>query len=1847
MQRSYEIADQFYPADTPPAQGESGGSILGDLGRLTIGGAVRGTGSAISGAGAMIDDIAQTYRGTQDQPGESLVRSGSRAAGEAVGDVGDAVADSVSEEMKAAQAGTQPGGELLDPSTWTLGDDPSLRGIAGIAAEGIGSMVPVVASALVVGPGAAAGVGGAMGGGEGASNARQFVMDAATTMDETGRPEIENLPAYQDLIAQGMNATEATSVLAQRAEADSAFAQSIPAALGGMATSRIISAADGWIGKGGRLARAAKKGAAGALEEGTQEAIEGVAGKAGLAGATGAELNLAEDTFSDFIGGALAGGGIGVAAGSLGAGQNPQGQPTDNNAPPDPLALPAPQPAQGGPLVPAPRQITSDPTAQNPDFAFPGLPAPEGAPAATPETGVVPAPRQIGFDPNVQNPNWSFPSGSPNPGADGSGTGSVAAPDGSLPLSGGDPGAAATILPMGALPGPTPPAGLLPPPAGPIDALAQNMPVPEVEPAPPPQRFPEHKPGSTVRLFDPRAGVPVDGVFIGESESGAMVRVGGQEIELDPAQFDSARDAAKVADELAKEEAKQQKAQRTKGGPTDPQAPAAGRDLSQLRLDDGRGAGSEAIAPQQDSVQQGTDDVSGLAGKSESQPTEGSEPGDRGGRAMAGDAGQPVSELTDGTDTELHHRAAFIEAANRREAAYDAWESTGSLASGPQKDEVDAAIKNLRSVRAASIRDLGKEKTEQLFAAADAATIADTGQQPVNNALQDPVAKAATEAAPDPSDGQKEAGNYRKGHARWNGLDLSIENQKGSRRSGTDPDGNAWSVTMPAHYGYFRSTEGADGDHVDFYMGDNESAQSAYVIDQVDSETGAYDEAKVMLGFDSSADARAAHEAAFSDSKGAARLGGIKKMTVPQLKEWLASDQTKKPVSMTHRRTVENPRTPAPQKRPLINYVIRQLGGIAPTGSVAEELKARGVSSKTAPGLWRKIGRAELDNIPAAEHPDLEALVGRSDDGLYLNPAAIVDAILEEIAGKPQPLGEQAILQQAARDAEAAETANRTGAIDADENGNMDRPIPNRDQDIRPDEDRRADIAGVLDGAIEDFGLYSALTYADREAIIEILDRDGGDVDDAIYDFLARGDDNAIRESSSDGREAAEIPDVPFGDERNDQRPERDDGAEDRSGTQSEGVPGSGEREGNDPDTASDDVDQQVATEAGAEGLPQQVIPGTERSDAQSLQAGSDRARLEMQARQQQSKMRRPNGNSGDAGPLFDSQQDLLSGVTSDATNDNAPESSGKIEDFGEKLEGARKDVWSSYADRMRDADDIDISAEPLSKSWPSPDYQKLIDAGVDPWTVSFIRVVRDAIPTKPQKAWRLKGWVQNVEALRELANRLMRGEITQSDIKSSTADIDTGKTNVLRSIELYEAVGHDKSLKGLRLNAAQYSLLDGQRHDPSLTRWEVTSAAKSTAFSNMPRVIAHGDTKEAALEAFKKAHATLDQQQDKAKKGPKFLIYSRRSAEGSRSYHVGVKIGRDHIDLRDVPDVKEARRLIAEEADALQAQLDRMRDIPNERRDRNSPRVGVDHRSGSDVSPEQFSDTFGFRGVQFGNWVEGGRRQQDLNEAYDALMDLAGILDLPPKALSLNGSLGLAFGARGSGGRNPAAAHYEPNQVVINLTKKQGRGSLAHEWFHAADNYFSRKRDRKDGFITDNSLPGNQVEGLRPELVDAFGDVRRAIAKTDLEKRSANIDKMRTSPYWSTGIEMHARAFESYVIAKLQDQNASNDYLANIVNGAAWGLQAEMSGLGDSYPYLKPDEIETVRPAFDALFETIQTRDTNLGVEMFSRFADREPVAELSGDELGEWNDIRQLGRKAEAWYRKNLVGTTVTNCP
>lgn len=550
-----------------------------------------------------------------------------------------------------------------------------------------------------------------------------------------------------------------------------------------------------------------------------------------------------------------------------------------------------------------------------------------------------------------------------------------------------------------------------------------------------------------------------------------------------------------------------------------------------------------------------------------------------------------------------------------------------------------------------------------------------------------------------------------------------------------------------------------------------------------------------------------------------------------------------------------------------------------------------------------------------------------------------------------------------------------------------------------------------------------------------------------------------------------------------------------------------------------------------------------------------------------------------------------------------------KITDFGEKIGGARKDTWAAYRDTIEGVNAEQIKTLPLSKSWPAPDYDRLIESGVDRHAVAIARAARDAIPAKPRVSYKVGNWAQAVKSLRDMSLGLMDGAIDADTANRVISSVNLRSAHAIHSrAELYLAVGHQRSLSDLELSLGSYSLYEGVKYNPPKGIWTISREGKSGAFGGWPRNIVSGSSKAEVIAEFKRRYDQLTQANSKPK-AISFSIYSRRHGQ---DWIVGKKVGRNYLDLTAAFErASDARKYRDEHYDELVSKLDMAKKIPHERRDINQPRVGEDMRGGADVSPELFGQAFGFRGVEFGNWVTQGRRQRDLNDAYDALMDMAAVLEISPKALSLNGELGLAFGARGAGGVNPAAAHYEPGKVVINLTKMNGAGSLGHEWWHALDSYFARMRKDPSGMMTEaqdvslaaRASPFIHRGAVRKEMIEAFGAVNRAIKQTALKERSRKLDDKRSKAYWTTDRELSARAFESYLIAKLQDQGASNDYLANIVSEAAWDAEASLGiRLDGSYPYPTAGEIPAIRSGFDQFFDTIEEREEGDRRILFSK---------------------------------------------
>lgn len=149
---------------------------------------------------------------------------------------------------------------------------------------------------------------------------------------------------------------------------------------------------------------------------------------------------------------------------------------------------------------------------------------------------------------------------------------------------------------------------------------------------------------------------------------------------------------------------------------------------------------------------------------------------------------------------------------------------------------------------------------------------------------------AEQEVDTNPTEAQKSAGNYKKGRIKIDGYDITIENPKGSERSGVDANGQPWSVTMNNTYGYIRGTEGVDGDHIDVFLSDNPAGGKVYVIDQM-NEDGSFDEHKVMYGFNSALAAKRAYMKNYSPGwKG---LGKTTEVSKEVFNEWVKSSKRK------------------------------------------------------------------------------------------------------------------------------------------------------------------------------------------------------------------------------------------------------------------------------------------------------------------------------------------------------------------------------------------------------------------------------------------------------------------------------------------------------------------------------------------------------------------------------------------------------------------------------------------------------------------------------------------------------------------------------------------------------------------------------------------------------------------------------------------------------------------------------------------------------------------------------------------------------------------------------------------
>lgn len=449
-----------------------------------------------------------------------------------------------------------------------------------------------------------------------------------------------------------------------------------------------------------------------------------------------------------------------------------------------------------------------------------------------------------------------------------------------------------------------------------------------------------------------------------------------------------------------------------------------------------------------------------------------------------------------------------------------------------------------------------------------------------------------------------------------------------------------------------------------------------------------------------------------------------------------------------------------------------------------------------------------------------------------------------------------------------------------------------------------------------------------------------------------------------------------------------------------------------------------------------------------------------------------------------------------------------KLEDFGQKIGGARKDLWGA---RGLEVDDLDPMNEREREKnvkkdnvWKRPDYRELVKNGESRGRLYAINEIRKSLN-------------QNITYRRNMS--------AEDKAEIQRTFVDTVRTIQRMAIEA-------KTSEDFRKMGIPWLLENGYITDTGgiYTRYRSTEKMyknPALGYSNYFQTI------EYIVKNFDKLDSIAEREGFAAEKSdiPKgFDIVDGIKTVGKEGTSWGIVKG-NRILQAGFGTREEALEALK---NSVAAKKKKTRFVPQQLL--NVHRNGLDFRNGQNVSGQNYLDDFGFRGGEFGNWLNEKDRQVSLNYGYDALKDLAKALDIADRDISLGGNLSIAFGARGQG-LSGASAHYEPMRHVINLTKMNGAGSLAHEWFHALDDFVSGYK----GMATNNprTLPAASAEAFR-KLINTMQYKEGTQEETDLAAQKRLEQSQRSVTYRVSSEFDFVRQMEN---GSFNEQNYVNRY--------------------------------------------------------------------------------------------------------
>lgn len=1064
-----------------------------------------------------------------------------------------------------------------------------------------------------------------------------------------------------------------------------------------------------------------------------------------------------------------------------------------------------------------------------------------------------------------------------------------------------------------------------------------------------------------------------------------------------------------------------------------------------------------------------------------------------------------------------------------------------------------------------------------------------------------------------PTDGKKEAGNYKKGHVKYQGLDITIENPIGSERSGTGPDGKSWSVEMPADYGYIKRTEGADGDQVDIYLGPDMESDRVFVVDQYnlkpkEGESG-FDEHKVMLGFSNTQDAIDVYSAAFSDGRGRERIGGITSLSIDEFKKEMQAGKFDKPRS---ERFTTNP------------------GEL----STEHESEVSALEAAGTQGAAAKIAQPEEDAASSDEY-----------DAARKEFQAAYDAF-KDLEAPPPETDVDHPYYEAKRRYDVA----RAAFDELDEDGK-------RTSWKTYEGDYDYELENGLDASSNDTlrhyakGLGIETGTRGREEIISDLRSKGATAAQggAIIYIPAKREDVADRLSFAQGRDL--LSEKQQGELRDFLRRKSDVLSSSRlaegftwelknpSGNGSVSFTSYGNSiyisAMRDPDDNSMGYGGSTIPKSKLRRVLSEIYraypPDGAPPSGGDLTA--DQAREALKTNIDPATGKRPKGNKA----LREFRARMQAIV--DGEKKTPPTITEELIDAGQKsVEQFRSRI--SNVKYTEDGISFDLDGKPMVGRLEGRNRDLVLGSSEEADRAIAARVyldghaeaVKDKKPEqkpeqKPEPPKEKSETEQRRERVAKMSDvgEVMAGKRASIENRFGKDDDRKALDSVLEEtravLRIADVLGPNATSGAhvyadrIRRNLNSFLEVKGRQLGGGRKRWQDAFSKEVEAKwrkdpddirKDAAEYIAVIDTLKdylAGAENVQQIHDALrkiagykpgEVTQDEGDRNPlekDILAYSKRSFRFAFSLRLPEPEKWSISDDSKMATKKTPLRRKSRSIDEIERT-----DLP-------------DYRGGKDVSAEDFRQKFGFRGVEFGNWVTGGERQTHVNLAYDSLMDFAEVLGIPPKAVSLGGRLGLAFGSRGRGRH---AAHFEPTNDVINLTRTSGDGSVAHEWGHAFD-YLLRKLPKSKGLLNSVNVTLNSKYDIDKAISKLDSFLRGNLTYTNSRKagRIENarkflkyhadnpshtrfklaglaLDKGR-GDYWGKSEELWARSFESWVFDELEKDGHSSPYLVN--EWVAEGHVTKDAGYRGT-PYPDGDERQTFAKMWREVFKSVKFND-------------------------------------------------------